>query len=167
MDKTEKLNQLKEYLTKIEEDISASDINDKQTIMNKNITECLKYISDILEESINENSVKTSQSRKRFFITEDQTYELTAKNNIRISEIADELNRVTEVNNTKKISSAWITDWLLSMDILQINEYGNRVPTQKGIEMGITSRMMCSKSGQEYPTNYYSFEIQKYIYMTI
>lgn len=58
MDKTEKLSQLKEYLTKIEEDISVSDMNDKQTIMNKNITECLKYTSQLIEEIINENSVR-------------------------------------------------------------------------------------------------------------
>lgn len=167
MDKYEKLNQVKEYITKIEEDIAVSDIDDKQTIMNKNITECLKYISGIIEELVNENMVSESQGGKRFFITEDQTYELTAKDNIKISEIADELNRVTEINNTGKITTTWITDWLVSMDILYKNDYGNRIPTPKGNEMGIKSRMMCNKSGQEYPINYYSLTMQKYIYENI
>ncbi|MDE6538798.1 MAG: hypothetical protein K2K66_01285, partial [Ruminococcus sp.] len=140
MNKTEKLNQVKEYIAKIEEDISISDIDDKQTLMNKNIADCLKYISEILEESINENSVKTLQSGNRFFITEEQTYELTAKGNARIGEIADELNRVTEINN-----------------------FGQRVPTQSGNEMGITSQSIQTSYNKVQTVNYYSLDVQKYI----
>ncbi|MDE5558883.1 MAG: hypothetical protein K2J32_14550, partial [Ruminococcus sp.] len=167
MNKTEKLNQVKEYIAKIEEDISISDIDDKQTLMNKNIAECLKYISEILEESINENSVKTLQSGNRFFITEEQTYELTAKGNARIGEIADELNRVTEINNTAKITTTWITDWLISVGILEINNFGQRVPTKSGNEMGITSQSIQISYNKVQIVNYYSLDVQKYIYNNI
>lgn len=167
MDKYEKLNQVREYISKIEEDIELSDNDDKQSLMNKNITECLKYISEILEESINENSVKTAQSGKRFFITEEQTYELTAKGNAKIGEIADELNRVTEINNTAKITTTWITDWLISVDILEINDLGQRVPTQSGNEMGINSKLMQISYNKVQAVNYYPLEAQKFIYDNI
>lgn len=166
MEKYEKLNLIKEYIYKIEEDVKLSDINDKQYLMNKNITECLKYISEILEETISENK-KNSQGGNRFFITEEQTYDLTAKGTARIGEIADEINKVTEINNTSKLKTTWITDWLLSMDILYKDKTGNRIPTQKGEEMGVTSRKTTNAYGNEYFNNYYSFEMQLYIYDNI
>ncbi|MBD5159239.1 MAG: hypothetical protein HDT23_03230 [Ruminococcus sp.] len=167
MDKTEKLSQLKEYLTKIEEDISVSDMNDKQNLMNKHITECLKYISQLIEEIINENSVRQLRNGNRFFITKDQTYELTSKSNARISDIADELNRVTATNNTSKITTTWITDWLISVGILEINNSGQRVPTQAGNDMGITSQLIQVSYSKVNIINYYSFDAQKYIYDNI
>lgn len=167
MDKYKKLNQVKEYINKIEEDISLSDMNDKQTLMNKNITECLKYISEILEESMNENTIKNLQSGKRFFITEEQADELIIKGNSKISEIADEINRVTETNNTSKITTTWITDWLICADILKTDNYGQRIPTKSGNEMGITSKKITDNYGNEHIINYYSYEIQKYIYYHI
>lgn len=166
MEKYEKLNLIKEYITKIEEDVLLSDIDDKQSLMNKNITECLKYISEILEETISGNT-QPSQNRNRFFITEEQTYDLTAKGTAIIGEIADEINKVTEINNTTKITTTWITDWLISVGILEINSFNQRMPTQKGEEMGVTSRKTTNGYGKEYFNNYYSYEMQLYIYDNI
>lgn len=166
MDKYEKLNQVREYISKIEEDIALSDIDEKQSLMNRNITDCLKYISEILEETITENA-KALQSGKRFFMTEEQSEEITAKGTATVGEIADEINRVTETNNIAKIKTTWITDWLISVGILETNCLNQRIPTQKGNKMGVISKKTINGYGKEYFNNYYSFEMQKYIYNNI
>ncbi len=170
MDKYEKFSFLKECIGKIEEDITISNrkgFADKETVMNRNILECLKYISEILEENITENLNKNSQRRKRFFITAEQRKQLKIMPNAMISEIANELNRVTAENNIKKIQAVWITNWLISIGILEINNFEKRVPTKDGKSIGITTQLKNRFDGTVYYQNYYSAEAQIFIYDNI
>lgn len=167
MDKREKMNQIKEYISRIEEDLNTSVRSDRETITNKNILQCMKYISELLEETINESSSKISQSGKRFFITEEQRLQLQIIPNAMVSEIANELNRVTAENNVKKIQATWITNWLISVGFLEINTSGKRVSTNDGKSIGITSQLKNRLDGTEYYQNYYSEKAQEFIYDNI
>ena len=167
MDKHEKINQIKEYISKIEEDLNISDRSDRETITNKNILQCMKYISELLEETINKSSGKTSQSGKRFFITDEQRSQLQIIPNAMVSEIANELNRVTTENNIKKIQATWITEWLLDVGMLQKNAENKRYATQAGKEIGIMSRLRNRFDGTEYYLNLYSEKAQTFIYDNI
>lgn len=167
MDKREKMNQIKEYISRIEEDLNTSVRSDRETITNKNILQCMKYISELLEETINESSSKISQSGKRFFITEEQRLQLQIIPNAMVSEIANELNRVTAENNVKKIQATWITNWLISVGFLEINTSGKRTSTNGGKSIEITSQLKNRLDGTEYYQNYYSEKAQEFIYDNI
>lgn len=167
MDKREKMNQIKEYINKIEEDLNVSRCYDSETITNKNILQCMKYISELLEETINESSGKTSQSGKRFFITDEQRSQLQTKGSLTVSKIADEINKITINSNTEKIQATWITNWLVSVGFLEINTSGKRVSTNDGKSIGITSQLKNRLDGTEYYQNYYSEKAQEFIYDNI
>lgn len=77
MDKHEKMNQIKEYISRIEEDLNTSVRSDIETITNKNILQCMKYISELLEETISKN-----QEEENFFITDEQCKQLCIYDNI-------------------------------------------------------------------------------------
>ena len=159
MDKSDKINQIKEYISKIEEDLILSEKNDcytKETLMTKNILECLKLFSEIIED-------KNSNSNKDFFISKEQLKQIEINGQKKISDIANELNKVTQVNNVKKLQAVWITDWLLDIGMLQKNAENNRIATQSGRMKGITSELKRSADGREYYLNYYSEKAQKFI----
>lgn len=162
MDKHEKMNQIKEYISRIEEDLNTSVRSDKETITNKNILQCMKYISELLEETINESSGKTSQSGKRFFITEEQRSQLKINGIKIIKDIVNELNRVTLYNNTQKIENEWITNWLIDVGMLKRDSNGYICATQHGNEIGIISRLKIKRYN-----NLYSEDAQKFIYDNI
>lgn len=162
MDKSEKLFQLKECISKIDEDLKNSGSYSTETFMYRNILECLKYISGILEETITENSVKTSESKKHFFITDEQRLQLKTIKNAKISDIVNELNRFTQKNNTYKIKSVWITDWLLDIGLLKLNIHYARIPSESGHTLGITT-----DTYNKIPINYYSIKAQQFIYDNI
>lgn len=167
MDKYEKLSNIKEYISKIEEDVLSSckkEYCDKDTLMTKNILECLKAVSGLLEDIVSE---KNPTSNNRFFITEEQQDELRIISNATVTNIANEINRVTENNNTSKITSTWITDWLISVNILEINNSGERIPTKTGKDMGITSKLMQVSYNRMQNINYYPKEMQMFIYDNI
>lgn len=167
MDKYEKMNQIKEYISRIEEDLNTSVCSDRETITNKNILQCIKYISELLEETINESSGKISQSGKRFFITEEQRLQLQIIPNATITNIADQINTITENNNTSKITTTWLTDWLISVGILEINDLGQRVPTKLGSERGIISQLLQISYTKIQLVNYYPKDVQNFIYDNI
>lgn len=164
MDNSEKLSQIKECIYKIEEDVILSCRNgcpDKETLIHHNILECLKCISGLLEDIVsNENST----GNRRFFITDEQCKQIQIISQQKISEIADELNRVTQGNNVKKLQAVWITDWLLDIGMLQKNATNNRIATQSGKIKGIISQLKKSSDGRKYYLNYYSDKAQKFIY---
>lgn len=165
MDKHEKMNQIKEYISKIEEDLNTFVCSDRETITSKNILQCMKYISELLEETINESSGKTSQSGKRFFITEEQYLKLQIKDSLTVSKIADEINKVTVDNNTEKIQATWITDWLIEKGLLY-DECGCRVATKDGEKMGI-KKVSKTHNNRKYYFNIYSEKAQQFVYNNI
>ncbi|MBO5105134.1 MAG: hypothetical protein J6B74_08775 [Ruminococcus sp.] len=162
MDKREKMNQIKEYISRIEEDLNTSVRSDRETITNKNILQCMKYISELLEETINESSSKTSQSGKRFFITAEQHEQLTIMKNVIVSTMVSEINRVTQCNNTEKIIESWITEWLMEKGFLELNSYYATVPSKAGRQLGITAN-----SYDTFPRKYYTKKAQQFIYDNI
>lgn len=132
--------------------------------MNKNILECLKAVSGLLEDVV---SRVESAGGRRFFITDEQQDELRIISNAKITDIANEINRVTENNNASKITTTWITDWLISVNILEINNFGDRVPTKTGKDIGISSKLMQVAYNKIQNINYYSKDVQMFIYENI
>lgn len=169
MDKHEKLTHIKECIDRIEEDVKISCRNgcpDKETLMNQNILECLKYISGVLEETVKDSdteSVPTPKPAPPLPVAPKPDYIPTPVSEyIKVTPMADKINEA--YNGKAKVNPTHITNWLLENDILTLNEYGYRIPSQAGRQLGI----MC-KGGSEKsrPENRYSENMQKLVYENI
>lgn len=83
-----------------------------------------------------------------------------------ISEIKDELNRITTAENAKKITGTRISEFLLSEGWIEETEAnGRNVKTQtaKGLQAGIVTIHRVSKGGYPYTLLKYPPDIQKLI----
>lgn len=160
----EKLQQAKmfiEYLANGVDPIDNMDI-DEDTFHNEQITDCLKYISDVLENVIQ----RKKRGRKAVYITDKQRSQLQIHDKCKVSEIANEINRVIAENDTRKFQASWINDWLEENGYLCRNAEGNRISTEMGEQLGIISKFIVpdGDNGRSYYINYYSSEVQSYIF---
>ena len=137
---------------------------DAETLHNEEIRSCFRYISDILSREIYEAEINTKKS-SAFLITDEQFAELkTYSYNCKVSELAAEINRVTEGNNTKKFSATWINDWLETEGYLCPSELKSRIATEKGKQLGISSEYRQRDNGDEYYINFYTEEAQSFVF---
>ena len=137
---------------------------DLETFQNERVIACFKYISKVLERDIYIMENKTSRSHIEFFISDEQIRELKPTSFSRkISDIADEINKVTATNGTKKISGARINDWLEDQGYLCKSDLKSRMATDAGKSIGIISERAQRATGEEYYANRYTTEAQEFI----
>ena len=152
-----------DYLANGVDPVSNTDA-DADTLHNEEIRSCFRYISDILSREIYEAEINTKKS-SAFLITDEQFAELkTYSYNCKVSELAIEINRVTEENNTKKFSATWINDWLEAEGYLRPSELKSRIATEKGNQLGISSEYRQRDNGDEYYINFYTEEAQSFVF---
>lgn len=148
-------------------------------INNVRISRCLFYVSDVLRQVIenggtvggqNGQSYRGGRERRRrseFYITNEQRRILApSERYVNVSDMANEINRVTAENNTKKFSASWINNWLVSIEMLEIVD-GQKRATEQGGEIGITSEERFSQNGVRYFSTTYSPGAQGFIYDNI
>ena len=137
---------------------------DAETLHNEEIRSCFRYISEILSRDIYETESNIRKGNV-FYITDEQFAELKIYSyNCKVSELAAEINRVTEGNNTKKFSATWINDWLEAEGYLCPSELKSRIATEKGNQLGISSEYRKSDNGNEYYINFYTEEAQSFVF---
>ncbi|WP_455530598.1 hypothetical protein [Ruminococcus sp.] len=137
---------------------------DAETLHNEEIRSCFRYISEILARDIYETESNIRKGNV-FYITDEQFAELKIYSyNCKVSELAAEINRVTEGNNTKKFSATWINDWLETEGYLCPSELKSRIATEKGKQLGISSEYRQRDNGDEYYINFYTEEAQSFVF---
>ena len=138
---------------------------DANTLHNEQVIACFQFVSDVLTRSIYEAENSAKRSNADFFITEEQCAELNIyPYHCKVSELANEINRVTENNGTKKLSATWINDWLESEGYLCKSDLRSRITTYKGKQLGITSEYRKRDNGNEYYINFFTEQAQRFIY---
>lgn len=153
-----------DYLANGVDPVSNTDA-DANTLQNEQVIACFQFVSDVLARSIYEAENSVKHSKSDFFITEQQCAELNIyPYNCKVSEIANEINRVTENNRTKKLSAAWINDWLESKGYLCKSDLRSRIATDKGKQLGISSEYRKQDNGNEYYINFFTEQAQRFIY---
>lgn len=169
----EKMQRAKMYMLKLADGINP--VNDTKpendTILaDERLSRCFSYVADVLDTAISAgSSVKHSTKGKKtdFTITEKQLENVAVFNkDITISELAAEINRVTDNPDMKKLQPKIINDWLVKQEYLknEIDYAGNnhRNITEKSAEIGITSKKAIGNFG-EYTAILYSETAQKFI----
>lgn len=172
----EKMERAKMYIDKMAEGINPITNEyapENDTINNVRISRCLFYISEILEKVIaNGGEVtqvvkSTGGSRNFFFITDEQLDRLSPReNSCYAKDIAEDIKAVTAENNTAKFQATWITEWLVSVGMLEQTEKG-KCATDAGVSIGIESQLRQSIQKGEYFVNVYSPEAQQFIFDNI
>ncbi len=141
---------------------------DEETLHNEQIIDCFMYISDVLARNIYHAESDIKHRNIDFFITEEQCAELRVYSySCKVSEIANEINRVTSGNGTKKLSAAVINDWLEKEGFLRKSDLKSRIPTEKGEQLGISFEYRIKDNKDDYYINYYSKQAQEFVFQHI
>lgn len=117
-------------------------------------------------ETVTKQPSKGRKRKSEFFINEQDAENFNFKDLYYISEIKDELNRITTADNVKKLAGTKIWEYLVSLDFVEECNVDGRfikVQTSKGLEMGIKTIEKISQAGNPYTLLMYPIEVQKMI----
>lgn len=172
MTEIEKIAYAKGFLDKLANGINPIDdipVAESDIVNQVRISRCLFYVSDILRQVIENGGVaKPVKKKKRpFGLSMEQLmgYEY-ALNPIPVSEIAKRLNALAEPEEMQKITHRHITQWLLNVGILCMQDDRNgkqtRRPTEAGLQLGLSVEIRQGRDG-EYAVVLYNREAQQFI----
>lgn len=175
MTELEKMQRAKMYIDKMANGINPIDdayASDLDMINNVRISRCLFYVSDILRQVIDNNGVtRVKSSKKAFFLPADSINSFPfSETPIPVSEITKRLNDLADLRLCYKLKYSAITDWLISIGMLEIRKLddGKNVkrPTKQGEALGIFSETRRSMNG-EYTVVVYNKDAQQFIFENI
>lgn len=141
-------------------------VEDSDMVNNVRISRCLYYVSDILKQVIANNGVVGSKpsSNIPFFITDEQRAQLVPFDRpVFAKELVERINEITAENGCKKFAARWITEYFVSLGMLE-EVYNGKTATESGKEFGIVTESRISMRGSEYPVNKYTPEAQSFIF---
>ena len=122
--------------------LTGQEIPEADTLNNIKISRCLYYVSDVLGEVIENGGVSKPQKGKKEPFDETKIdvsqikYSKSPKN---VSDLVTQINDLRPENMVKLKITA-ITDWLVDIGMLEIltfNDKNRKLPTAKGLSMGI------------------------------
>lgn len=129
-----------------------------------------KTFSEIYEtlNVLSQNLDEHKQRKDAFFVLEDEIDKITpSKEPVTISKIAFFINQGISRPKMKKLRATEITRWLENEGVLK-TVYSDgldcrKIPTDKGIELGITKVEKTNSIGKTYTANLYNENAQRYV----
>ena len=171
MTELETMQRAKMYLDKLAQGIDPitnQKIPEDSTLNNVRLARCFFYVSDVLGKVIaNGGAVGQVTKTLDFAITPEQlAFVQISEFPIRITEFTDALYQAVKNPEMKKLSVTKITEWLISRGLMrkETGEDGkiHRVPTDRGLQMGMSTRLRQSRDG-EYRAVYYDKNMQRFL----
>lgn len=179
MTELEKIEYAKSFIDKLAQGINPLDdspIPNDDIANNVRLSRCFFYVSDILRQVIENGGVRSAKTvrscdKKEFGLSDDERNKIqVSPKPLSVSEISKYLNDLVDLETTKKISAATINNWLLDLQLLDVivqpNGKSQKMPTEKGKELGI---FVEERSGQygTYKVVLFSQTAQQFIYDNI
>ena len=172
MNENEKLLKAKSYLDKLANGINPITnelASENDTINNIHISRCLFYVSDVLRNLIenNNNPQKKKNNKIPFSVTPQQLADYVFDDNpITVTEITKKLNNLIDTEEMKGIKTTSITNWLIKINMLEYfadeNGKNHKIPTENGIQLGITTQERLGMYGS-YKVVLYDSNVQQFI----
>lgn len=172
LNENEKLLKAKSYLEKLANGINPITnelASENDTINNIHISRCLFYVSDVLRNLIenNNNPQKKKNSKIPFSVTPQQLADYVFDDNpITVTEITKKLNSLIDTEEMKGIKTTSITNWLIKINMLEYladeNGKNHKIPTENGIQLGITTQERLGMYGS-YKVVLYDSNVQQFI----
>ena len=156
MTELETMQRAKMYLDKLAEGtdpITDQPVPQGDCLRNPRFSRCFQYISGILEQVIQNGGQVGSPEPPAFTITKDHLakVQLTGEP-LRIADFVDQILRATNYEGMEKLSPVKLTNWLMEKGYLaqELSPEGirRRVPTQAGLDLGISAKMCKVGSGE-------------------
>lgn len=175
MTELEKIKYAKSFIDKLANGSNPLDdslIPDGDVVNNVRISRCFFYVSDILQQVIDNGgtSPTTSQKNKKekFKLTEDVVSNLPlSEEPLTTKEIANLLNRYIDQESMQKISPATINRWLKKLGFLEITYTANgkrkKIPTDQGLQIGLFAEDRSNIYGS-YTVVLFTASAQQFIY---
>ncbi len=175
MTELEKIKYAKSFIDKLANGVNPLDdssIPDEDIVNHVRISRCFFYVSDILQQVIDNGGTSPTVSQKtkkeKFKLSEDVLSNLPiSEEPLTIKEIANLLNRYIDQESMQKISPATINKWLLKLGFLEItytaNEKRKKIPTDQGLQIGIFAENRSNIYGP-YTVVLFTASAQQFIY---
>ncbi len=172
MTEIEKIAYAKSFIDKLADGLNPLDgkpIPENDIASNPRLSRCFSFVSDILSQVCENGGITKSKRVKKapFSISFEQLekFELS-ESPIPISEIAKRINDAAGNESMKKLSYRNITEWLLGIDMLCLQERTDgkpaKCPTEAGMQIGISTETRTGRYG-EYQTVVYNKSAQQFI----
>jgi len=171
MTELETMQRAKMYMDKLAQGIDPvtdREIPEDSALNNVRLARCFFYVSDILGKVIaNGGTVGQHVRTLEFAITPEQLSQVRILDYpARITEFTELLSQAVNNPDMKRLSAAKITQWLISRGLMAqvtgTDGKQHRVPTQKGLQMGMSTRLRQTRDG-EYNAVYYDQNMQRYL----
>ena len=171
MTELETMQRAKMYLDKLAQGIDPitnQEVPEDSVLNNVRLARCFFYVSDVLGKVIaNGGAVGQISKTLDFAITPEQLASVQVSDYpIRVTEFTEALYQAVNNPTMKKLNTTKITEWLISKGLM-IKETGtdgkiHRVPTDRGLQMGMSTRLRQSRDG-EYQAVYYNRNMQQFL----
>lgn len=137
------------------------------------IEECIGEFPELVQNKKEisqhvDSSVKMKRKKKagkqEFFLLQEEADNFIYSDFLYVSDIRDEMNRICGRDNIKKVPATRLMEILLSEGVIEEREVSGRfykLPTEKGIKIGIKVIEKVSKKGNTYPVLIYPQIIQQ------
>lgn len=171
MTELETMQRAKMYLDKLAQGIdpiSNQEIPEDSVLNQVRLARCFFYVSDVLGRVIaNGGTVGAHTRNVDFSITPEQLARVRIMDYpVRITEFTEALSQAAGDSQMKKPNVRKITDWLLEAGLMtQIDGQdgkAHRVPTERGLRMGMSTRLRQTRDG-EYQAVYYDQNMQRFL----
>ena len=136
--------------------------------INEYVKEYLELSASRITANRSEKKVENKRSKRNvkqeFSLLEGEAEKYRYIEYRMVSEIRDEMNRICERENVKKLPATRLTEILLSEGLIQEEEQEGRFaksPTTKGLSLGIVTENRLSENGNPYTVLKYSEKIQR------
>lgn len=117
--------------------------------------------------SVIKRYLPTKRGKLPFYISEEQLNHFKYSNTpIPVSEITRRINNLTEDERRKKLNATNITNWLLSINVLKIEESNGKpfkLPTYDGTKLGLSVERREKDDGDRYYVTLYNRKAQEFV----
>lgn len=111
--------------------------------------------------------IPTKRGKLPFYISEEQLSHFEYSDTpIPISEITKRINDLAEDERRKKFRATYITDWLVSINVLKIEELNGKpykLPTYDGTKLGLSVERREKDDGDRYYVTLYNRKAQEFV----
>lgn len=136
------------------------------------ITECTEEYPELIQDKADLNDkveqapkmAKKKTGKQEYFLIQEEAVNFKYVDFMRISDIRDEMNRICQRDNVKKLPATRLTELLVSEGFIAEKVQEGRIakaPTEKGIEQGIKTIDKVSGKGNPYTLLVYPPNVQR------
>ncbi len=173
MTELEKIRRAKLYIDKLAagvDPITDAEVPGDSVLNNVRLSRCFYYVSEILRQVIDNGGTAAPPKRtakEAFALSpEDRNAFEYTREPVQVSRFVERINGLVDMERVKKLTTTVITDWLLEKGFLTVveqeNGRKNRVPTQLGNKIGLSSETRQGQYG-EYTAVFYSEDAQRFV----